>query len=176
MVQVDLITGFLGAGKTTFLRRYVRYLVEQGHNVCILENDFGAVNVDAMLVQDLLGDHCEIETISGVIDQNTGTVSLRAAFPNEEQLLNSGGSGNVIIPVTYDNCVVIPQAATFEIQDRVFVFKVVDGKTQSAPVEVTRVNGGQEYIVNAGLNSGDVIVAEGVGLLREGTPIEVKQN
>ena len=50
MVQVDLITGFLGAGKTTFLRRYVRYLVAQGHNVCILENDFGAVNVDAMLV------------------------------------------------------------------------------------------------------------------------------
>ena len=49
MVQVDLITGFLGAGKTTFLRRYVRYLVAQGHNVCILENDFGAVNVDAML-------------------------------------------------------------------------------------------------------------------------------
>ena len=50
MVQVDLITGFLGAGKTTFLRRYVRYLVQQGHKVCILENDFGAVNVDAMLV------------------------------------------------------------------------------------------------------------------------------
>ena len=60
MVQVDLITGFLGAGKTTFLRRYVRYLVEQGHNVCILENDFGAVNVDAMLVQDLLGDRCDL--------------------------------------------------------------------------------------------------------------------
>ena len=48
MVQVDLITGFLGAGKTTFLRRYVQYLVQQGHKVCILENDFGAVNVDAM--------------------------------------------------------------------------------------------------------------------------------
>ena len=65
MVQVDLITGFLGAGKTTFLRRYVRYLVAQGHNVCILENDFGAVNVDAMLVQDLLGPNCDLETISG---------------------------------------------------------------------------------------------------------------
>ena len=51
MVQVDLITGFLGSGKTTFLRRYVQYLVAQGHSVCILENDFGAVNVDAMLVQ-----------------------------------------------------------------------------------------------------------------------------
>ena len=45
MVQVDLITGFLGSGKTTFLRRYVQYLVQQGHNVCILENDFGAVNL-----------------------------------------------------------------------------------------------------------------------------------
>ena len=90
--------------------------------------------------------------------------------------MNSGGSGNVIIPVTYDNCVVIPQAATFEIQDRVFVFKVVDGKTQSAPVEVTRVNGGQEYIVESGLKVGDTIVAEGVGLLREGTSVQPKTN
>ena len=65
MVLVDLISGFLGAGKTTFLRKYAAYLVAQGHSVCILENDFGAVNVDAMLVQDLLGERCEIETISG---------------------------------------------------------------------------------------------------------------
>ena len=74
MVQVDLITGFLGAGKTTFLRRYVRYLVEQGHNVCILENDFGAVNVDAMLVQDLLGPRCDLETNSSGCDCDTHQV------------------------------------------------------------------------------------------------------
>ena len=77
MVQVDLITGFLGAGKTTFLRRYVRYLVEQGHNVCILENDFGAVNVDAMLVQDLLGGRCDLETISGGCDCDTHQRRMR---------------------------------------------------------------------------------------------------
>ncbi len=77
MVQVDLITGFLGAGKTTFLRRYAAYLVEQGHNVCILENDFGAVNVDAMLVQDRLGDHCEIETIIGGCDCDTHQRRMR---------------------------------------------------------------------------------------------------
>ena len=77
MVQVDLITGFLGAGKTTFLRRYVRYLVEQGHNVCILENDFGAVNVDAMLVQDLLGPQCDLETISGGCDCDTHQRRMR---------------------------------------------------------------------------------------------------
>ena len=53
MVQVDLITGFLGAGKTTFLRRYAAWWAGQGVKVCVLENDFGAVNVDAMLLQDL---------------------------------------------------------------------------------------------------------------------------
>ena len=77
MVQVDLITGFLGSGKTTFLRRYVQYLVQQGHNVCILENDFGAVNVDAMLLQDLIGEHCDIETISGGCDCDTHQRRMR---------------------------------------------------------------------------------------------------
>lgn len=116
----------------------------------------------------------KIETISGVIDQNTGTVSLRAVFPNKEGLLHSGGAGNVIIPVTYKNCLVIPQAATFEIQDKVYAYKVVDGKAQSAIIEVTRVNGGKEYIVENGLKTGDVIVSEGVGILREGTEITPK--
>ena len=77
MVQVDLITGFLGAGKTTFLRRYVRYLVQQGHKVCILENDFGAVNVDAMLVQEVLGPGCDVEAISGGCDCDTHQRRMR---------------------------------------------------------------------------------------------------
>ena len=77
MVQVDLITGFLGSGKTTFLRQYVQYLVKQGHNVCILENDFGAVNVDAMLLQDLIGDNCDLETISGGCDCDTHQRRMR---------------------------------------------------------------------------------------------------
>ena len=71
MVQVDLITGFLGSGKTTFMRHYARYMVQQGWNVCILENDFGAVNVDMMLLQDLMGEQCELEMISGGCDKET---------------------------------------------------------------------------------------------------------
>lgn len=117
----------------------------------------------------------KIETISGVIDRNTGTVSLRAVFPNKEGLLYSGSSGNVIIPTERENCLVIPQAATYEIQDKVYAFKVVDGKATSTQIKVTRVNGGKEFIVEEGLAPGDVIVAEGVGLLREGTPIQTKQ-
>ena len=120
--------------------------------------------------------YSQIETISGVIDRSTGTVSLRAVFPNKEGLLHSGGAGNVVIPVQKNGAVVIPQAATFEIQDKVYVYKVVDGKAQSTPVQVTRVNGGKEFIVDEGLTAGEVIVTEGVGLLREGTPIKAKNN
>lgn len=118
----------------------------------------------------------KIESISGVINRSTGTVSLRAVFSNPDQLLHSGSTGNVVLPQVYDRCFVIPQAATFEIQDKVFVYKVIDGKAVSAPVQVTRVPGGKEYVISEGLNEGDRIVTEGVGLLREGTSIRVKQN
>ena len=53
MVKVDLITGFLGSGKTTFIKKYAQYLIDQGYRIGIIENDFGAVNVDMMLLQDL---------------------------------------------------------------------------------------------------------------------------
>lgn len=68
MISIDLITGFLGAGKTTFIRKYAEYLIRQGANVGILENDFGAVNVDAMLLQDILGEHCTLEMVAGGCD------------------------------------------------------------------------------------------------------------
>ena len=126
--------------------------------------------------KSMYGEKGRIETISGIVDRTTGTASLRAVFPNKNGLLYSGTSGNVILPVTMKGSLVIPQATAFEIQDITYVYKVVDGKAQSASVSVTRVNGGQEYIVNEGLKEGDIIVAEGVGLLREGTPIKVKQN
>ena len=70
MVKIDLITGFLGAGKTTFIRNYAEYLIRKGENIGILENDFGAVNVDMMLLQDLEGEHCELEMVSGGCDKD----------------------------------------------------------------------------------------------------------
>lgn len=71
MVKIDLITGFLGSGKTTFLKKYAKRLMEQGQNIGILENDFGAVNVDMMLLQELEGEQCELEMISGGCDPET---------------------------------------------------------------------------------------------------------
>ena len=68
MVKVDLITGFLGAGKTTFIRKYVSYLLQQGEKICILENDHGAINVDMMLLSDLRSDRLGIEMVAGGCD------------------------------------------------------------------------------------------------------------
>ena len=68
MVKIDLITGFLGSGKTTFIKKYAKYLIDNGVNIGILENDYGAVNVDMMLLKDLEGENCELEMIAGGCD------------------------------------------------------------------------------------------------------------
>lgn len=68
MVKIDLITGFLGSGKTTFIKKYVQYLLKQGLKIGIIENDFGAVNVDMMLLQDLISNRCELEMVAGAGD------------------------------------------------------------------------------------------------------------
>lgn len=116
-----------------------------------------------------------IETISGIVDPSTGTVSVRGAFPNKTGLLHSGSSGNVVLSTEYKDGIVIPRSATFEVQDKIFVYQVVDGKTHSAQVSVERIKGGQDYIVTSGLAAGDEIVVEGVGLLRDDMPIAVKK-
>ena len=65
MIKVDLITGFLGSGKTTFIRKYASYLVEQGMKVGIIENDFGAINIDMVMLSDLDSEMCDVEQIVG---------------------------------------------------------------------------------------------------------------
>lgn len=128
-------------------------------------------------VELLLGDGStyghpgRIDAISGTIDEGTGAVSMRAVFPNPGHLLRDGGSASVTFPTVHKDCIIIPQSATYELQNRIFTWKVVDGVTQSAPVSVYKYNDGSTYIVESGLQAGDVIVAEGAGLLSEGIRI-----
>ena len=112
-----------------------------------------------------------IDAISGTVDPGTGGVTLRAVFPNQGHLLRNGGSGVISVPTEYSNCIIIPQSATYELQNKIFTWKVVDGKTQSTPISVYKYNDGKTYIVLSGLKPGDVIIAEGAGLIREGTPV-----
>ena len=113
-----------------------------------------------------------IESISGVIDRQTGTVMARVVFPNESRLLHSGASGTVVVPSIYKDCIAIPQGATVQMQDKVAVYKVVDGKAVSTLVTVSGISDGREYVVLSGLNPGDEIVSEGAGLMREGTQVK----
>ena len=65
MIKLDLITGFLGSGKTTFIKMYARYLMKKNEKICIIENDFGAINVDMVMLKELEGDNCNLEMIVG---------------------------------------------------------------------------------------------------------------
>ena len=113
-----------------------------------------------------------IDAISGTIDTGTGAASLRAVFPNPEGMLRNGSTATLVLPYTKENALVVPQEATFEIQDKVYVYKVNEsGKAESAQVTVFPLNNGQEYIVESGLQEGEVIVAEGAGLIQENTQI-----
>ncbi len=65
MIPIDLITGFLGSGKTTFIRKYVEHLLAEGGHPCVLENDYGAINVDTLLLRETFGDRCGVEMVVG---------------------------------------------------------------------------------------------------------------
>lgn len=116
----------------------------------------------------------KIDAISGTIDPQTGSVNVRAVYPNNEKLLRNGSSGQVIVPVLHKDCIVIPQAATYELQNKVFVYKVIDGKTVSTPIQVEEINDGKEYIVESGLHPGDVIISQGAGLLKDGMEVTTR--
>lgn len=107
----------------------------------------------------------KIISISGVIDPSTGAASATAIFPNPKGMLRSGNSGQVLIPSTRSSAILIPQNATYEIQDMKFCYVVGDSsKVHSTPIQIAPENDGKNYIVTGGLKPGDVIVTEGVGI------------
>lgn len=124
--------------------------------------------------QSIYPEKGRIETISGIIDQTTGSVSLRAVFPNTNRLLHSGGSGNVILPHEKKDCIIVPKSATFEVQDKLFVYKNVNGFAVSTQIQVSPISSDNEYIVEGGLQKGDRIISEGAGFIRENTPLNSK--
>lgn len=113
-----------------------------------------------------------VSTISGVIDQSTGSVSLRVDFKNPDHLLRSGGTGSIIISHQANDAIIIPQSATVEVQDKIFVYVLdKDKKVKYTEIEVDPQNDGQNYIVTKGLNIGDTYVTAGITKLSDGLEI-----
>lgn len=106
----------------------------------------------------------KVATVSGVIGTGTGAATVRALFDNPNGMLRSGSTGQIVIPMHEENVIVIPQKATFELQDRKFVYVVNDSnKVVSTPVTISKINDGKVYVVTSGLEPGNVIAVEGVG-------------
>lgn len=113
----------------------------------------------------------KVEAISGIIQKSTGSVTVKATFENPDGVLRDGGNGTVILNERFDDAIVIPKSASFEIQNKIFVFKVIEGKALQAEISVHENSKLDEYLVLSGLNVGDVIIAKGAGLVREGAVI-----
>ncbi|GEQ85101.1 hemolysin D [Patiriisocius marinistellae] len=113
----------------------------------------------------------KIQTSSGQINQNTGTVSLRAVFKNPNQLLTNGNSGKIQIPTVYENAVVIPQEATFEQQGNIMLYKL--GEDNKVTTVIIKVKAAIDnlYVVASGVDEKDTIIVSGVGKLRDGMAI-----
>ncbi len=125
------------------------------------------------------GDTCvvrgRVESISGVVESSTGSVSARAVFPNGDGRLLSGSTGRLVVPYKMHQVIVIPQAATYEIQDKKYAYRVVKGKASSTIITVLPMTDGKNYVVTNGLDVGDIIVAKGAGYVKEGQEIQTKQ-
>jgi membrane fusion protein (multidrug efflux system) len=115
----------------------------------------------------------KVSAVSGVINETTGSVSLRADFKNPVHLLKSGGSGSVVIPYSATNAIMIPQSATSEVQDKKYVYVVgSDNKVKNVEIAIADLDDGQNYIVTSGLSAGDRIVVQGVASLKDGMQIK----
>ena len=130
-------------------------------------------NVSLLLANGkVYGEKGKIQTVTGQIDPSTGTVSFRAVFNNPNQLLTNGNSGTIEIPKTFEKVIVVPQTATFEQQGQTFVYKVSEDNKAIATLIQVVADIDQYYVVESGLIPGDLIVGNGIGKLRNGTPIQ----
>jgi len=118
------------------------------------------------------GKQGSIDMIDGQFDKNTGAITLRASFPNAQGLLRSGNTGKIRLSLTHKDALIIPESATVDMQDKVFVFTVGDSsKVKKQAITIVGKNG-DNYLVKDGVNVGDQIVLSGVDKLQEGEVIQ----
>lgn len=156
----------------------------------LAENDFNAFNIhypgktpaerikNLPAVELLLSDDTaypfkgKIDMIDGQFDKNTGAITLRASFPNANSVLRSGNTGKIRLGLQHHDAVLVPQSATVEMQDKVFVFALNNqNKVTKTPITVIGKSGAH-YLINEGVKPGDQIVLSGFDRLQDGQVIK----
>lgn len=108
----------------------------------------------------------EVETIEGEFDSETGNIAFRAKFPNPDKLLKHGETGKVLMTMPFKNALLIPQKATYEIQDKNYVF-VIDKNNQVHSVQITLLGRIPDIYVVEGISADDRILLEGVQKVKD---------
>lgn len=156
--------------------QYLDFLQKaEGKNLSEKLANYSAVNL-LLANGSTYSEKGKIETSSGQINTQTGTVSLRAVFDNPNQLLTNGNSGKIQIPIVYENATVIPQEATYEQQGDIMLFKVNKENQVSNSIIEVKASVNNLYVIESGLEEGERIVISGVGKLKNEmviTPNEV---
>lgn len=164
---------------------YVYFSIDESYLMSFLSQLSGNTqaekinNIDSvtLILKDgsVYGYKGKVKTIDGIVNSTTGTVMLRADFPNPNRLLKSGFSGTVTIPRYLENVIVIPQKSTYSLQNKVFAYKFVDNSvTLSTIIDVIPTPDGQSYVVTNGLQVGDKIVSDGLATLKDNMKIKAK--
>lgn len=116
-----------------------------------------------------------LETVGGLIDPQTGSIQMRALFPNNNGLIRSGSSAVIRVPVTLKDVVIIPSKATYEMQEKLFVYVMAkNGAVKNTEIEVEDIPTGEFYVVKKGVSAGEQIISEGMGSLKDGMVIKPK--
>jgi len=116
----------------------------------------------------------KIELGSSLVDPSTGSLQMKGVFPNPDALLRSGSTGTIRIPTIYKNAIMVPQKATFDIQDKKMIFTVDSANIVHATNIKVSNNTSDNFIVSSGLSEGDKIVLDGVGKIKDGDKIDVQ--
>jgi len=159
---------YFSLAETDFINFNAKY---QGNSVADRIKHLPAVSL-VLADQTIYPSTGKIDMIDGQFDKTTGAITLRASFANAKGLLRSGNTGKVRLGIEHSNILLVPQASTIEIQDKVFVFAVgKDNKISKQPIKVLGTSG-TNYLVEDGLKSGDQIVSKGFESLKEGDLIQ----
>lgn len=169
--DVHQVRAYFSMSEVDFVRFRQRY---PGGSI---EEPLSAVPPVRLLLADgtTFGNEGRLDAINGQFDRTTASVTLRATFPNPDGLLRSGNTGKVVIGYTYDDIILVPQSATSDLQDRIFVSKVNEGNVVARTPVTVIGRSGNDYIVSGGLEDGDMIILSGFSRLPDGTVISPLQ-
>lgn len=166
--DIDEVYAFFSMNERDYLN-FIR--TTEGEDISEKLANFPPVELE--LVNGEIYDHKgEIETVTGQVDRATGTVGFRARFPNPNRILANGNSGTIRIPRTYENVPVVPEVSTFEQQGKVMVYKVQGDSVAISSVIQVQDRVDNLIIVSSGIEAGEKIIAQGVGQMRNGTPVQ----